>query len=41
MIISPVLIVVLVLVVYMVASIKILAEYERGVVFRWGQGVGY
>jgi regulator of protease activity HflC (stomatin/prohibitin superfamily) len=37
MIISPALIVVFVLVVYVVGSIKILAEYERGVVFRLGK----
>ena len=35
--ISPALIVLLVLVVYIVGSIKILAEYERGVIFRLGK----
>jgi len=34
---SPVLIVVLILVVYLLMSIKILAEYERGVIFRLGK----
>ena len=37
MIISPALIVVFVLIVYVVGSIKILAEYERGVIFRLGK----
>src|SRR5512134_2975912 len=35
--ISPALIVVFVLIVYVVGSIKILAEYERGVIFRLGK----
>jgi regulator of protease activity HflC (stomatin/prohibitin superfamily) len=35
--ISPALIVVFVLIVYIVGSIKILAEYERGVIFRLGK----
>src|SRR5215217_2238416 len=35
--ISPALIVVFVLLVYVVGSIKILAEYERGVIFRLGK----
>ncbi len=37
MIVSPVIIVLLILVLYVVASIKILNEYERGVVFRLGK----
>ena len=37
MIISPALIAVFVLVVYIVGSIKVLAEYERGVIFRLGK----
>jgi len=37
MVISPVLIVLLIVVLYVVASIKILAEYERGVIFRLGK----
>ena len=37
MVMSPVLIVLLVVVLYIVASIKILAEYERGVIFRLGK----
>src|SRR6266850_1158207 len=37
MVISPVLIVIFILVLYVVASIKILAEYERGVIFRLGK----
>src|SRR5512134_3655092 len=37
MIISPALIAVFVLIVYVVGSIKILAEYERGVIFRLGK----
>ena len=35
--IQPVLIVIFILVLYVVASIKILAEYERGVIFRLGK----
>ena len=35
--ISPLLILVLILAVYLIASIKILAEYERGVIFRLGK----
>ncbi len=35
--IPPVLIVIFILVLYVVASIKILAEYERGVIFRLGK----
>jgi regulator of protease activity HflC (stomatin/prohibitin superfamily) len=35
--ISPVLIVVAIVVVYVISSIKILAEYERGVIFRLGK----
>src|SRR3989304_2954675 len=35
--ISPVLIVFFMLVAYLLASIKILAEYERGVIFRLGK----
>ena len=35
--ISPILIVLFIAVVYIVASIKILAEYERGVIFRLGK----
>src|SRR2546425_13305823 len=37
MVIPPVLIVLVVLVVYLMSSIKILAEYERGVIFRLGK----
>src|SRR5712692_5948280 len=37
MVIAPVLIGLLVVVLYVVASIKILAEYERGVIFRLGK----
>ena len=37
MVISPLAIVVLILVVYLVSSIKVLAEYERGVIFRLGK----
>jgi regulator of protease activity HflC (stomatin/prohibitin superfamily) len=33
----PVLVVILVLVIYLISSIKILAEYERGVIFRLGR----
>ena len=35
--ISPVLILILIVVVYVISSIKILAEYERGVIFRLGK----
>jgi regulator of protease activity HflC (stomatin/prohibitin superfamily) len=37
MVISPVLIGILIVVLYVVSSIKVLAEYERGVVFRLGK----
>src|SRR5713101_1914363 len=37
MVISPVLIGLLVVVLYVISSIKILAEYERGVIFRLGK----
>src|SRR6478672_3181964 len=37
MVIPPVLIAVFIVVVYLVSSIKILAEYERGVIFRLGK----
>src|SRR2546428_10872190 len=37
MMIPPVLIVLLIVVVYLISSIKILAEYERGVIFRLGK----
>jgi regulator of protease activity HflC (stomatin/prohibitin superfamily) len=37
MVISPVLILLLIVVLYVVASIKILAEYERAVIFRLGK----
>src|SRR5256712_1730696 len=37
MMIPPVLIVLLIVVVYLMSSIKILAEYERGVIFRLGK----
>jgi regulator of protease activity HflC (stomatin/prohibitin superfamily) len=37
MTISPVLIVVFIVVMYLISSIKILAEYERGVIFRLGK----
>ena len=33
----PLLVVILVLVIYLMSSIKILAEYERGVIFRLGR----
>src|SRR5512138_3072039 len=36
MVISPVLILLVILVLYVISSIKILAEYERGVIFRLG-----
>jgi regulator of protease activity HflC (stomatin/prohibitin superfamily) len=35
--ISPVLIVVVIVVLYLISSVKILAEYERGVIFRLGK----
>ena len=37
MLISPVLVLLLIVVLYLIASIKILAEYERGVIFRLGK----
>ncbi|HEX6213421.1 MAG TPA: slipin family protein [Vicinamibacterales bacterium] len=37
MLINPLLILVLIVVLYLISSIKILAEYERGVVFRLGK----
>ena len=37
MLISPTLIVVLILALYLISSIKILSEYERGVIFRLGK----
>src|SRR3954470_4654920 len=37
MIVSPLLAVVAILIFYLIASIKILAEYERGVIFRLGK----
>src|SRR6266571_1989830 len=37
MVIPPVLIVLFIVVLYVIASIKILAEYERGVIFRLGK----
>src|SRR4030095_14030497 len=37
MIISPVLILLLIVVLYLISSIKILSEYERGVIFRLGK----
>ena len=37
MVVSPVLIVVLIVALYVIASIKILAEYQRGVIFRLGK----
>src|SRR5256885_3391702 len=37
MVISPVLIALFIIVLYVIASIKILAEYERGVIFRLGK----
>jgi regulator of protease activity HflC (stomatin/prohibitin superfamily) len=37
MLVSPVLVVVVALVLYLLTSIKILAEYERGVIFRLGK----
>jgi regulator of protease activity HflC (stomatin/prohibitin superfamily) len=37
MVISPVLIAVFIVIVYVIGSIKILAEYERGVIFRLGK----
>ena len=36
MLISPLLVLLLIVVLYLIASIKILAEYERGVIFRLG-----
>ena len=41
MVISPVLIVLFIVVLYVVSSIKILAEYERGVIFRLGRLLGH
>src|SRR6266508_3346724 len=37
MVISPIVIVLLIAVLYVISSIKILAEYERGVIFRLGK----
>src|SRR5579885_3488467 len=37
---SPLFVVVLIVVVYLISSIKILAEYERGVIFRLGRVLG-
>src|SRR5204862_8197132 len=37
MVMSPVLIALFIIVLYVIASIKILAEYERGVIFRLGK----
>ena len=37
MVISPILITLFIVVLYLIASIKILAEYERGVIFRLGK----
>src|SRR5213078_1730391 len=37
MVISPVLIALFIVVLYVISSIKILAEYERGVIFRLGK----
>ena len=37
MVISPVLIALFIIVLYVISSIKILAEYERGVIFRLGK----
>src|SRR5881227_4372807 len=37
MVISPVLMALFIIVLYVIASIKILAEYERGVIFRLGK----
>ncbi len=37
---SPVLILVIIVVLYLISSIKILAEYERGVIFRLGRVLG-
>src|SRR5512138_1670070 len=37
MVISPVLILLVILVLYVISSIKVLAEYERGVIFRLGK----
>ena len=37
MLINPILILILVVVLYLISSIKILAEYERGVIFRLGK----
>ena len=37
MIVTPVMFLVLIVAVYIVSSIKILAEYERGVIFRLGK----
>ena len=35
--ISPAVVIVFIVVIYLISSIKILAEYERGVVFRLGK----
>ncbi|MEO8681959.1 MAG: SPFH domain-containing protein, partial [Vicinamibacterales bacterium] len=37
MLISPVLVLLLMVVLYLISSIKILSEYERGVIFRLGK----
>ena len=37
MLVSPALVTLVVLVLYLLTSIKILAEYERGVIFRLGK----
>src|SRR5215475_5139113 len=37
MVLSPMLLLLLIVIVYLISSIKILAEYERGVIFRLGK----
>ena len=36
---SPITIALLILVLYLISSIKVLAEYERGVIFRLGRAL--
>ena len=36
----PILVIIFIIVVYLISSIKILAEYERGVIFRLGRVLG-
>ena len=37
MLINPLLVLIVIVVFYLISSIKILAEYERGVIFRLGK----